>query len=47
VYVWREAEKTLGRSLEIQLDAARLLAAAERIYSWETGTNRALDRRHD
>jgi hypothetical protein len=45
-YVWREAERTLGRSLEIQLDEAGLLAAIERIYSLPNENERAPDERH-
>lgn len=34
-HVWREAERILGRPLEIAVDEAGLLAAVDRIYTWE------------
>lgn len=46
-YVWREAERTLGRSLGIELDEAGLLAAVEAIYAVPAGTNRAPYGPHD
>jgi len=46
-HVWREAERTLGRSLEIQLDEARLLAAVERIYALSAETDRPPNGHHD
>jgi hypothetical protein len=34
-HVWREAERLLGRSLELTVDEGGLLAAVDRIYTWE------------
>jgi hypothetical protein len=34
-HVWREAERILGRPLEIAVDEAGLLTAVDRIYTWE------------
>jgi hypothetical protein len=46
-HVWHQGEITLGRSLELRIDEAELLAAVERIYSSPTQSNRAPDRYHD
>jgi hypothetical protein len=34
-HVWAEAERAIGSPLEIAIDEAGLLAAVDRIYSWE------------
>lgn len=33
-HVWQEAERVLGRSLDITIDEGALLAAVDRIYTW-------------
>jgi hypothetical protein len=43
----KDVDGSLGRSLEIRIDDAGLLAAVERIYSSPTESNRAPDRYHD